>query len=125
MTVEPAWSRFFCNGRETGAEIKLWRRGCIIHLLIIIEFGFLQKDGNDRMDFISDVDIGHVEKPSSWSDALAVLKENYATSMVVRAFADCFQKIVYVVTANGVSGHYLIQVYYTFLNKKLLNILLL
>ena len=71
---------------------------------MIIEFGFSQKDGNDRMDFICDEDIGNVEKPSSWSAALAILKENYATSMVLRAFAELIGRSVFVVTANGVSS---------------------
>ena len=34
---------------------------------------FSQNDGNDRMDYICDEDIGHVEKP--WSDVLAVLMQ--------------------------------------------------
>ena len=71
---------------------------------MIIEFGFSQKDSNDRMDFICDEDNGNVEKPSSWSAALAILKENYATSMVLRAFAELIGKSVFVVTTNGVSS---------------------
>ena len=59
------------------------------------------------MDFICDVDIGRVEKPSSWSDALALLKDNWANSMVVRAFAECFQRRVRIVRASGVSGNIL------------------
>ena len=80
-------------------------KSIITHLLImIIEFGFSQKDSNDRMDFICDEDIGNVEKPSSWSAALAILKENYTTSMVLRAFAELIGRSVFVVTANGVSS---------------------
>ena len=71
---------------------------------MIIEFFFSQKDGNDRMNFICDEDIGNVEKPSSYSAALAILKENYATSMVLRAFVGLIVRSVFVVTANGVSS---------------------
>ena len=76
-------------------------------MLIIIEFGFLQRHGNDRMDFITNEDIGNVEKPSDWHAALDLLKKSRANSMVVRAFAEYAQKRVLVVTANGVSGHIL------------------
>ena len=51
-----------------------------------------------------DEDIGNEEKPSSWSVALSILKENYATSMVLRAFAELIGRSVFVVTANGVSS---------------------
>ena len=61
---------------------------------MIIEFGFSQKDGNYRMDFICDEDIGNVGKPSFWSAALAILKENYATSMVLRALAELIGRLM-------------------------------
>ena len=66
----------------------------------------MQKDGNDRMNYICDEDIGHVEKLSCWSDALAILKENYATLIVLRTFAELIGRSVFVVTANGVSQQF-------------------
>ena len=75
-------------------------------MLIIIEIDFSQKDGNYRMDYICDEDIGHVEKPSCWSDAFAILKENYATSMVLSAFVELIRRSVFVVKANGVSQQF-------------------
>jgi hypothetical protein len=62
-----------------------------------------QKEGNDRMEFICDEDIGHETKPSSWSGALDLLKQNYATSMILRAFAEVIGRSIFIVTANGVS----------------------
>ena len=59
------------------------------------------------MKFIADVDIGNGKKPSSWYAALDLLKENWANSMVVRAFAECFQRRVRIVRASGVSGNIL------------------
>ena len=63
----------------------------------------LQKEGNDRMNFICDEDIGHTSKPSSWTQVLALLKEDYANSMVLRAFAEVIGRSIFVVTANGAS----------------------
>lgn len=92
-------------------------KSIITHLLImIIEFGFSQKDGNDRMDFICDEDIGNVEKPS-WSAALAIFKENYATSMVLRAFAELIGRSVFVVTANGVSSQNIFFLFFSNYNQ--------
>ena len=48
----------------------------------------LQKEGNDRMNFICDEDIGHTSKPSFWTQVFALLKEDYANSMVLRVFAE-------------------------------------
>ena len=59
------------------------------------------------MGFITEEDIGNIEKPSSRYAVLDLLKENWAYSMVVRAFAVSFQRPVFVVTANGVSGNIL------------------
>ena len=59
----------------------------------------------DRMDLITEEDIGNVEKPSSWSDTLDLLKENWPNSMVVGEFAECFNRPVLIVRASGVSGN--------------------
>ena len=59
------------------------------------------------MDFITEEDIGNIEKPSSWPAVLDLLKENWPNSMVVGAFAECFQRPVLIVRASGVSGHIL------------------
>jgi hypothetical protein len=55
------------------------------------------------MEFICDEDIGHVKKPSSWIDALALLEKDYANSLVVRALAEVMGRNILIVTANGVS----------------------
>jgi len=55
-------------------------------------FCFLFKhNGNDRMDFLCNVDLGK-KIPSTWKDALKLLHDNFANATVVRAFADVFQQ---------------------------------
>lgn len=62
----------------------------------------MQARGDDRMDFICEVDLGNHKVPSDWHKGLAVLRKNYVTSMVIQAFADCMRHKIVIVTENGV-----------------------
>ena len=63
---------------------------------------FMQARGDDFMEFICEVDLGNHKVPSDWHKALAVLRKNYVTSMVIQAFADCMRHKIVIVTENRV-----------------------
>ena len=58
--------------------------------------------GNDQRDFLCQIDLGQ-EVPANWRDALDLLKDNYANSLVIKAAADVFCKDIMIVTVHGVS----------------------
>lgn len=62
----------------------------------------MQAQGNDRLSFVCELDLGDREVPSDWSKALALLKKNYVTSMLIKAFAEVTQHRVVIITENGV-----------------------
>lgn len=62
-----------------------------------------QHQGNDRLGFLCDVDMGEKEVPATWSDALTALKNNYANSLVISALADVLHYKILIVTAHGVN----------------------
>lgn len=53
------------------------------------------------MSFVCEVDVGNRVVPSTWSGVLALLK-NYATAMIIQAFADVTKHRIIIVTENGV-----------------------
>ena len=70
-----------------------------------------QHQGNDRLGFLCDVDMGKKEVPATWSDALAALKNNYANSLVISALADVLHYKIFIITAHGVNN---VSIVFTF-----------
>ena len=54
------------------------------------------------MSFICELDVGHTKVPSDWSKALGLLKKNFVTSMLIKAFAEVTQHQLVIITENGV-----------------------
>ena len=55
------------------------------------------------MSFLCEVDIGNRRVPSKWSEALTLLKDDYANSMIIKAFAEVMNQDIVIVTVHGVS----------------------
>lgn len=58
------------------------------------------------MSFICELDVGHTKVPSDWSKALGLLKKNFVTSMLIKAFAEVTQHQLVIITENGVRNMY-------------------
>ena len=58
------------------------------------------------MSFICELDVGHTKVPSDWSKALGLLKKNFVTSMLIKAFAEVTQHQLVIITENGVRSMY-------------------
>ena len=55
------------------------------------------------MAFLCDVDMGGKKVPAVWSEALEILKKNYANSLVISAFADVMHHKIMIITVHGVN----------------------
>ncbi|KAK3741499.1 hypothetical protein QZH41_002968 [Actinostola sp. cb2023] len=58
-------------------------------------------DGNDRMGFVCQLDVGDVDLPSTWLEVLDLLKENFATSMIIRALSEVLHQKIVIITVHG------------------------
>lgn len=56
------------------------------------------------MGFLCDVDMGGEKVPATWSEALTILKRNYANSVVITALADVLRYEIMIITAHGVNN---------------------
>lgn len=54
------------------------------------------------MSFLCDVDLGNRQLPSTWPEALAMLKESYANSTVIAALAEVLHQKILIITVHGV-----------------------
>ena len=52
--------------------------------------------------------MGNRKVPLKWKDALSLLKHQYATAVVIQAFAEVTDHNIVIVTENGVSCSYYI-----------------
>jgi hypothetical protein len=68
--------------------------------VLVFLFVFLQLEGNDRLSFLCEVDVGQAV-PSSWL-ALKLLRGTYANSLVISALAEVLKKDILIVTVHGV-----------------------
>lgn len=55
------------------------------------------------MDFVCKLDVGNVDLPSTWLEVLHLLKENYVTSMIIRALSEVMHQNIVIITEHGVS----------------------
>lgn len=62
-----------------------------------------QNEGNDRLAFLCEVDLGGKEVPPTWSEAVKMLRNNYANSVVISAFAEIMHYSLLIITAHGVT----------------------
>ena len=69
--------------------------------VLVFLFVFLQLEGNDRLSFLCEVDVGQAV-PSSWLEALKLLRGTYANSLVISALAEVLKKDILIVTVHGV-----------------------
>ena len=60
-----------------------------------------QLEGNDLLSWLCEVDVGQ-DIPSSWLDALELLRGSYANSIIINAMAEVIKKDILVVTVHGV-----------------------
>lgn len=70
---------------------------------------FKQEDGSDKLEFICDVDLGR-DVPTSWEEALDLLKNSFANELVLRTFPAVFDHCMVIITVYGVRR--LLCIYY-------------
>lgn len=63
---------------------------------------WLLLDGNDRLSFLCEVDVGQVV-PNSWLEALALMKRTFANSLVIGTLAEVVKRNITIITVHGVS----------------------
>ncbi len=62
--------------------------------VLVFLFVFLQLEGNDRLSFLCEVDVGQAV-PSLWLEALKLLRGTYANSLVISALAEVLKKDIF------------------------------
>ena len=84
-------------------------------LTVIIEISLgspfiTQENGHDRLAFLCETDMGGRQVPRTWSEALEILQNNYANSLLIQALADALHYKLVIITVHGVN--YLILLVY-------------
>ena len=77
-------------------------------LTVIIEISLgspliTQENGHDRLAFLRETDMGGRQVPRTWSEALEILQNNYANSLVIQALADALHSKLVIITVHGVN----------------------
>lgn len=84
-------------------------------LTVIIEISLgspfiTQENGHDRLAFLCETDMGGRQVQRTWSEALEILQNNYANSLVIQALADALHYKLVIITVHEVN--YLILLVY-------------
>ena len=78
-------------------------------LIVIIEISLrspfiTQENEDDRLAFLCETDLGGRQvPPGTWSEALEILQNNYANSLVIQALADALHYKLVIITVHGVN----------------------
>lgn len=102
----PADGKCFYHAASFQIDAASFQIGFSSSKLTAVIFEYLKdhqfdENGDDRLAFLCETDLGGRQVPGTWPEALEILQNNYANSLVIQALADALHYKLVIITALG------------------------